>query len=144
MLRAKPQDGRLIGIGIGTPGFTDVKSGIFLEGCQYSFPSGQFCSGIYCSQFGVPTVAVNAICAALGELLFGAGRECSNFVMITIGTDIGGSLVLDGKLFRGAKGYAAEIGHRCVDPNGPWCICGSRGCLEQRPPPPGQPIHVFG
>jgi glucokinase len=51
--------------------------------------------------------------------------------MVTLGTGIGGGLVLDGRVFRGARGFAAEIGHLCVDPKGVWCICGSRGCLEQ-------------
>ena len=82
--------------------------------------------------FGVPALADNdATCAATGELVFGAGRSYRNFALITIGTGIGGGLVLDGRVFRGARGYAGELGHMCLDPHGPWCICGSRGCFEQ-------------
>jgi glucokinase len=132
-LNAMPPGGKLVGIGIGTPGFTDEESGVLLEGCR-NIPSlqGNSVRRYIADRFGVPTVTDNdATCAASGELLFGAGRKYSNFVLLTIGTGIGGGLVLDGKVFRGARGYAAEIGHMCIDPNGPWCICGSRGCLEQ-------------
>jgi glucokinase len=81
---------------------------------------------------GIPGFADNdATVAAAGELLFGAGRNFRNFVLVTIGTAIGGGLVLDGKVFRGARGFAAELGHLCVDPQGLYCNCGSRGCLEQ-------------
>ncbi len=62
---------------------------------------------------------------------FGAGRDFSSFVLITVGTAIGGGLVLDGKVYRGWRGFAGEIGHLCVNHDGLWCNCGSRGCLEQ-------------
>jgi glucokinase len=133
VMSQKPTDGRLIAIGVGAPGFTDKASGILVEGCR-NIPSfhGRSIPEYMAARFGVPSVADNdATCAATGELLFGAGRKYRNFALITIGTGIGGGLVLDGKVFRGASGYAAEMGHICVDPEGPWCICGSRGCLEQ-------------
>ena len=69
--------------------------------------------------------------AAAGELAFGAGRRYANFVLITVGTAIGGGLVLGGRVYRGSRGFAAEIGHLCVSPGGLWCNCGSRGCFEQ-------------
>jgi len=72
---------------------------------------------------------VNA--AALGELKFGAGEDYENFIMITLGTGVGGALVIGGRLYDGAEGFAGEIGHMMIDPEGPECPCGNRGCLEQ-------------
>lgn len=70
--------------------------------------------------------------AALGERLFGHGRQHPSFIIVTLGTGIGGGLVLGRKLVRGAHGFAAEIGHVTVDsrPDAPACVCGNRGCLE--------------
>jgi glucokinase len=72
---------------------------------------------------------VNA--AALGELKFGAGEDYDNFVMITLGTGVGGAIVINGRLYDGAQGFAGEIGHMVVEPEGPECPCGNRGCLER-------------
>jgi len=81
--------------------------------------------------FGIPCYIENdASAAALGEHRFGAARGYSHVVHVTVGTGIGGGLVLDGRLYRGARGFAGEIGHIVLDPAGPPCNCGSRGCLE--------------
>jgi glucokinase len=69
--------------------------------------------------------------AAAAELAFGAGRGLGGFLLVAIGTGIGGGLVLGGKVWRGVRGFAGEIGHVSIDPEGPPCPCGSRGCLEQ-------------
>lgn len=69
--------------------------------------------------------------AAWGEFKYGAGRGLSDMVCITVGTGIGGGLVLSDQLFRGSHGVAAEIGHLCVEPGGRLCGCGNRGCWEQ-------------
>jgi glucokinase len=69
--------------------------------------------------------------AAWGEFLFGSGRGSNHMLMITVGTGIGGGIVADGRLFRGSHGFAGEIGHVIVDPEGPICGCGNRGCWEQ-------------
>lgn len=80
--------------------------------------------------FKLPVVVENdAAAAAYGEYLFGAGRGKRNMVMITLGTGIGGGLILEGELYRGG-GFAGEIGHIPVLPGGPLCGCGRRGCLE--------------
>ncbi|MCC6382584.1 MAG: ROK family protein [Dehalococcoidia bacterium] len=80
---------------------------------------------------GIPTFIENdASAAALGEHRFGAGRGTRHLLHATLGTGIGGGIVIDGKLYRGAKGLAGEIGHVVLDPAGPRCNCGSRGCLE--------------
>lgn len=124
---------QLAGIGVGTPGFTDKDSGVLVEGCR-NIPNlqGNSIKSHLEGVFRVPTVVDNdATSAAAGELLFGVGRKYRDFVLITLGTGVGGGLVLDGRVYRGARGFAGEIGHTCVDPNGLWCNCGSRGCLEQ-------------
>ena len=83
------------------------------------------------SQLRIPAYIENdASAAALGEFRFGAGRGTRHLLHATIGTGIGGGIVIDGKLYRGAKGLAGEIGHIILDPAGPRCNCGSRGCLE--------------
>ncbi len=81
---------------------------------------------------GVPTVMDNdANVGALGEAYFGAGRKKDPLFYMTLSTGVGGGLIVDGKVLRGANSYAGEIGHITVDPNGPSCLCGSRGCLER-------------
>ena len=81
---------------------------------------------------GLPTIVENdANAAAWGEFRFGAGRGSTYLLMVTVGTGIGGGIVAGGRLFRGAHGFAAEIGHIIVEPDGPLCGCGNRGCWEQ-------------
>src|SRR5207248_3688611 len=75
-------------------------------------------------------LANDADMAGLGEFHHGAGRGTKNMVYITWSTGVGGGLILDGKLHRGAHGTAGEIGHMIIDPNGPLDKCGQRGCLE--------------
>lgn len=80
---------------------------------------------------GLPcAVANDADAAALGEQRFGAGRGVGVLLYLTVSTGIGGGIVLDGQIFRGARALAGEIGHQCLDPEGPPCACGRRGCLE--------------
>jgi glucokinase len=80
----------------------------------------------------LPVVIENdANAAAWGEAKFGAGREKDHMMMLTVGTGIGGGLVVNGELYRGAFGVAAEIGHLRVVPDGHLCGCGARGCFEQ-------------
>jgi glucokinase len=124
---------KLVTIGVCTPGFIDKTRGVVVGGSE-NLPSLQnrSVSQPLKELFGVPAFAENdATAAAAGELLFGAGRSYSSFVLITIGTAIGGGFVLDGKVYRGSRGFAGEIGHLCMNPAGLWCNCGSRGCFEQ-------------
>ena len=81
---------------------------------------------------GLPCQVDNdASMAAYGEFRFGAGRGYRHLLLVTVGTGLGGGIVSDGRLFRGANGFAAEIGHVIVEPGGPLCGCGNRGCWEQ-------------
>jgi glucokinase len=84
-------------------------------------------------RLGARVVVENdATAAALGEARFGHGRTHASFLIVTLGTGIGGGLVLDRRLVRGTNGFAGEIGHVTVDisPTAPGCVCGNRGCLE--------------
>ena len=82
-------------------------------------------------RLGIPVSIENdASAAALGEYRFGAGQGTRHLLHATLGTGIGGGLVIDGRLYRGAQGLAGEIGHIMLDPAGPPCGCGARGCLE--------------
>jgi glucokinase len=84
------------------------------------------------SLIGLPIVIENdANAAAWGEAKFGAGRNQNHMMMLTVGTGIGGGIVVDGQLYRGAFGTAAEFGHMRVVPEGHICGCGARGCFEQ-------------
>jgi glucokinase len=84
------------------------------------------------SAVGLPTLVDNdANVAAWGEFRFGAGRGSRDMLLVTVGTGIGGGIITEGKLFRGAHGFAAEIGHIIVEPGGPLCGCGNLGCWEQ-------------
>lgn len=79
----------------------------------------------------IPVVVENdANAGALAEYMFGAGRGVRNMVYMTMGTGIGGGILADGRLIRGANGNAGEVGHMTILPNGPLCACGRLGCLE--------------
>jgi glucokinase len=84
------------------------------------------------TEFGAPTAIDNdANVAALGEYRFGAGEGYDSLLYITISTGVGGGWILNGKPWRGVEGMAGEIGHTVVDPSGPVCLCGKRGCVER-------------
>ncbi|MEX2540984.1 MAG: ROK family protein [Trueperaceae bacterium] len=82
-------------------------------------------------EFGVPVAVENdGIIAALGEHRYGAGRDVSSLLYLTVSTGVGGGVILDGRIWHGADGMAGHIGHLRLEPDGPPCVCGSRGCLE--------------
>ncbi len=82
-------------------------------------------------KYKVNTFLMNdADAAALGEHHFGAGQGVNNLVLLTVGTGIGGGIIINGRLYSGASGSAGEIGHMTIDANGPRCDCGNTGCLE--------------
>jgi glucokinase len=84
------------------------------------------------NEFGVPVKIDNdANAAALGEHRFGAGRDLDHLCYITVSTGVGSGWILNGIPWRGADGMAGEIGHTTVDPDGPMCLCGKRGCVER-------------
>lgn len=95
------------------------------------------------AEFGAPAAIDNdANVAALGEHRFGAGEGCDSLLYITISTGVGGGWILNGKPWRGVEGMAGEIGHTVVDPAGPVCLCGKRGCVERLASGPYMALQV--
>lgn len=91
-----------------------------------------YLSRYFGERFGVPVVMDNdANVGALGEGLYGAGRGCSPLFYMTLSTGIGGGILIDGRVLRGADSWAGEIGHINIEPQGPDCLCGERGCFER-------------
>ena len=118
-------------IGVGVPGL------VTLDGVLRAAPNlidiNDFRVGELLSQRLGTRVEVDndATCATVSEWKGGAARGTSDFVMVTLGTGIGGGIVAGGQLVRGANGFTGEIGHMVVDPAGPMCPCGRRGCWER-------------
>ncbi|MBI4432167.1 MAG: ROK family glucokinase [Candidatus Omnitrophica bacterium] len=121
----------IVGVGIGAPGPVDVERGFV-----YFFPNipgwkNTPLKSILEKRLKLPARVDNdASALAWGEFVFGAGRGVKNIVVLTLGTGVGGGIILDGKLFHGHAFSAAEIGHLVIHENGPECACGNRGCLE--------------
>lgn len=87
---------------------------------------------VLAQEYGAPVSVDNdANAAAWGEYHFGAGQGVNSLLYMTVSTGVGGGWVLDGRIWRGADGMAGEIGHMVVDPHGPVCLCGKRGCVER-------------
>jgi len=127
-----PQGARLEGVGVGVPGLLDGerRSTLFLPNLTTQWRGVPVAERLE-KALGCPVRLLNdARLAALGELEFGVGRRVSDFVFLTLGTGIGGGVVLDGKLRLGPFGAAGELGHLTILPDGPPCGCGARGCLE--------------
>jgi len=114
------------------PGTVNVEQGVVVKAPNLSSLDGFPLANELRIQLKRPALLENdANAAAVGEMWMGAGRGQSSIVCVTLGTGVGGGIILDSKLWRGADGAAAEIGHMCVDPfGGVACGCGSRGCLE--------------
>jgi glucokinase len=120
----------IIGVGIGAPGPLDTKSGVVLLTPNLGWVNMPL-RQIIRDRLGLPAMLDNdANCAVLGEWWVGAARGARHAIGITIGTGIGGGLVLDGKLYHGASDVAGEIGHATIDIEGRRCKCGNYGCLE--------------
>lgn len=118
------------GIGIGSPGPLDAKQGIIITTPNLPFKNFNLVKPIS-EKFGVPVFLDNdANVAAIGEFMFGAGKDAENIVFFTVSTGVGGGAILNGKVYRGHTSNALEIGHMTVAPHGPRCNCGNVGCVE--------------
>jgi glucokinase len=128
---ARDAGAQIYGIGIGSTGIVYPASGAFgdvdfLPGWRGSNPVEDLAGA-----FNVKVALENdADASALAEASWGAGKNRSRLIYVTVGTGIGGGIILDGKLYRGADMSHPEIGHHVVDPAGPLCSCGFRGCWE--------------
>jgi glucokinase len=124
--------GRVKAIGVGAPGWVNYSAGIVndltnMPGWQ-SVPLAEELE----RENGIPAFVDNdANVMAIGEMVYGAGKGFQNFICLTLGTGVGGALIINGDLYRGMSGLAGEVGHMTIDMNGRQCACGARGCLER-------------
>lgn len=119
------------GIGIGAPGIVDFDAGSVIRSPHYPSWRDFELRALLAKRTGLPVVLDNdANMIAYGEAGYGAGKGLKNFVMITLGTGIGGGIVIDGKVFHGDHGFAGELGHQVIFFDGAHCDCGGRGCWE--------------
>ena len=122
----------LTAVSLVVPGTVNVQEGIVVKAPNLPCLDGFPLAAALTDELGLPAILENdANAAAVGEMWQGAARGCRTIICVTLGTGVGGGIILDGELWRGVDGAAAEIGHMCVDPfGGVACTCGSRGCLE--------------
>ncbi|MCW2884029.1 MAG: hypothetical protein JWL58_891 [Streptosporangiaceae bacterium] len=121
---------RLLGIGIGLAGHVDNTTGVLRQSPQLGWREVPL-RRLVETRLNLPVVIENDVNAvAVAEQWFGAGSSFTSFAIVTVGAGVGCGLVLDGRLWHGVSGAAGEFGHMVVDPGGPECHCGKRGCLE--------------
>ncbi|MGN0813413.1 MAG: ROK family protein [Candidatus Coproplasma sp.] len=124
---AKEQIG---GIGIGSPGIIDSEKGIVASWANFGWENVKL-SKLVSEKAGLPVYVLNdANAATYGEYAYGSAKKYRSAVMLTIGTGVGGGIVIDGKLIEGNGGAGAELGHEVIRFGGEKCSCGRRGCLE--------------
>ncbi|MDI6784209.1 MAG: ROK family protein [bacterium] len=131
--KAKIKMDDIVTIGLGAPGPLSTKTGVVFDAPNLNgwvnVPLRDLVRKAL--HINIPIFLDNdANAAAYGEFWVGAGKKVSNFIMLTLGTGIGGGIIIDKKLYRGPDDTAGELGHMTVFPNGPVCNCGNRGCLE--------------
>jgi glucokinase len=123
-------EGEVDAVGFGIPSLIDQERGVAVTTVHLPIRDLPF-RDLMAERLGVPVFVENdATAAMLAEWRFGAARGCSDALLITVGTGIGGGMVAGGALVRGAQGAAAEFGHMTIDYDGPLCPCGAHGCLE--------------
>jgi glucokinase len=132
-LADKYQDGsNLLGIGIGVPGIIDMDTGMIRE--SPNLPGWSDTAVLKEIERRLHTRVIlenDANCAAFGETWLGAARHVKDMAIITLGTGVGGGIVLNGHIWHGMNGMAGEFGHTTIEPDGVLCGCGNRGCVEQ-------------
>lgn len=121
---------RCLGIGVGSPGLIDTKNGIVLYSNNFEWENIPLRRELQ-KYFNLPIKMSNdANCAALGEAKAGAAKDKKNVVLLTLGTGVGGGIILDGVIFEGGGLGGAELGHMTIVAGGITCTCGHKGCLE--------------
>jgi glucokinase len=136
--------GNIVGIGVGSPGNIDAASGAVLYSPNFGWQNAPLGEALR-KKFSVPVfVANDARCATLGEYTFGTGKQTEDFVLLTLGTGIGGGIVARGELLLGNRWGAGEIGHHQIRPtDGFICNCGKTGCFEAQASGTGLIRHAF-
>lgn len=118
------------GMGVGSPGTCDAENGTVRNAHNLGWSGVPLCA-MLSERCGLPVRLDNdANCAALGEVVAGAARGCSSALMVTLGTGVGGGLIIGGKIFSGYRTLGGEFGHMCIMLDGEECSCGQRGCWE--------------
>ena len=122
--------GEAVGLGVGAP------SANFYTGCIEHAPNLNWGDIVPLQQYfedemHLPTIVTNdANAAAIGEHVYGVAKGMKDFMMVTLGTGLGSGFVANGELIYGHDGFAGELGHTIIEPNGRYCGCGRKGCLE--------------
>jgi len=132
--KLREQFGRdeLAGIGAGVPGNIDMAKGVIVGWGNMPIFNGYAMRDELSKRLGTKVILENdANAAALGERWMGAGRGVDDLVLLTLGTGVGGGIIVDGRILHGQIGMAGELGHMTISPNGNPCGCGNRGCLEK-------------
>ena len=125
-------DGSAMSLGVAVPGLYIPETGVvtFLTNVPGDW-SATPCGVPVAAAVGLPTALINdARAFGLAELRFGAGRNVDSFIGFTLGTGVGGVFAIGNRVIQGYRGQAGELGHQTIDPDGPWCGCGDRGCVE--------------
>jgi glucokinase len=125
-------DEKVSAIGMAVPTTIDYENGITITSPNLTALVNFPIVAVLEKELNLPCILENdANAAAIGENWLGASRDLQNSIAVTLGTGVGGGIMIDGKILRGADGTGGEIGHICVEPFGAACGCGSRGCVEQ-------------
>jgi glucokinase len=125
-------DGPVLTCGVAVPGLYIPETGVVtfltnVPGDWSATPTGAPIE----AACGLPTALINdARAFGLAELRFGAGKNVDSFIGFTLGTGVGGCFAIGNQVIQGYRGRAGELGHQTIDPDGPWCGCGNRGCME--------------
>ncbi len=129
--REKREGRKVVALGVGVPGVILVRRGIIVSSPNLPDWLNVPLKKMIRKEFSLPVVVENdANAAAFGEKWIGAGKGSNSLVCLTLGTGVGGGIILDGRVWHGEDGMAAEVGHTTVNPDGPQCKCGNTGCLE--------------
>jgi len=124
--------GEVVGVGIGSPGPLSLERGIVIDSPNIPCLKNVPLRDLVAEPLGLPATLENdANAAACGEYLCGAGQRCGDMVLLTLGTGLGGGVIINGKVHHGAHEIGAELGHMMIVPGGRLCGCGQRGCIEQ-------------
>lgn len=129
-IKMLPADAKLVGIGIGAAN-GNYYTGTIERATNLKWKGVLPLAKMFTDEFQIPCILTNdANAAAVGEMIYGHAKGMKDFVVITLGTGLGSGFVCGGELLNGHHGIAGEVGHTSVNPNGRYCNCGKRGCLE--------------
>lgn len=121
---------KLSGMGLGIPGLVDTEKGTVINSIDYDLKNEDLRTPLR-QIYNLPVFIENSSkVMAIGEKWFGAGADCDDFALVTVGRGIGAALFINGEIYQGHNSMSGELGHMVINPNGPICKCGRRGCLE--------------